>query len=348
MPSEIVLVQDGDEGLHPPENDPLWSESFYLSFSDSEGRLGGFTRIAFLPSKTEGLLCLYLPEGAVGIVLESGRPQHPKSSPFRVVNLEHECIEPLKRWRIRFNGDVNVFADAAEVGRSLEPDVTASRTLPVEIDLEVSGLHTPFFYPDYRKVATPPPHRKRDIGWMKKVKRALRRPHEIRMALRARSGRHYEQSMVVHGTITLNGQKHPFNGTGHRDHSWGLRDWSLSPRFRWLSGQVEGLAFNAMYLTVAGTHATNGYVCHNGRCAPVDELRLESSFDDTGLGGRHLSLELSSGGERFSIMGDVFLNVPLPIVGPGFHTMYTVGRTRYQWGDRVGYGVAEFLERLEP
>jgi hypothetical protein len=35
----------------------------------------------------------------------------------------------------------------------------------------------------------------------------------------------FEQGARVRGTLTLNGRDIPFDTTGHRDHSWGTRDW---------------------------------------------------------------------------------------------------------------------------
>jgi len=350
MAAENTPVQAADEGLHNPEDDPLWSESFYLNFSDSHGHHGGFTRMALHPTKkeTEGFLCLYLPGGRIGITRVTDALEQPKAGVIRAGNIQHLCTDPVKQWRVRFDGELHVFEDPGLVARVLEPNSPPVTTERLQLDLEASGLHSPFFYPNYKKVGTPPPHKRERAGFGRKIKLALRLPGEIRLALRMRSGRHYEQSMAVRGSVTLNGRKESFTGGGHRDHSWGLRHWGVSPRFRWLSGQMEGMAFNAMYLTVAGSNVINGYVWCEGVCMPVDELRLENSFDDTGLAGRDISLELVSGGRHFSIKGQVFLNVPLPMAGPGFSTMYTVGRTRYECGGKVGYGVAEFLERLYP
>ena len=60
MAAEVIAVDARDESLHAPVADPLWSESFYLNFSDACGRLGGFTRNALHPTRkeTEGLLCV--------------------------------------------------------------------------------------------------------------------------------------------------------------------------------------------------------------------------------------------------------------------------------------------------
>jgi hypothetical protein len=355
MPSDSVKVQAEDERLHPPAKHPLWSESFYLNFSDSDGGLGGFTRVALHPARneSEGLLCIYLRGGAIGIVLVNDALQQPRAEVVRAGGLEHECIAPLEHWRIRYDGEMRVFDDPALVARALEPNPPAGKSRHVKMDLKVTGLHPPFFYPDYRKVNAPPPCREHgpagwSMAWKRKLIRAMRRPREILSALQMRSGRHYEQSMTVQGTVTIGGETEAFIGTGHRDHSWGPRDWGASHRWRWLTGQIEGLAFNAMYLTIAGTHVTNGYVCHGGRCSRVDELGLDSSFDGAGLAGRALCLELKAGSERFLITGETFFSVPLPIAGPGYSIMYTISRTQWRCGDRIGYGVAEFLERLEP
>src|SRR5262249_44250502 len=151
-------------------------------------------------------------------------------------------------------------------------------------------------------------------------------------------------SMRVRGAVTCAGVTTEFKGTGHRDHSWGPRDWAAAHRWRWLCGQVDNFAFNAMYLTVAGTHVTNGYVWADGQCAPVDSVELETTFDDTGLAGREIRLRLTANGKQHEIEGEVLANVPLPIDGKGFRTMYNVGRTRYRYGSRIGYGAAEFLE----
>jgi hypothetical protein len=350
MAAAELNVEPADEGLHTPVAEPLWSESFYLNFSDGGGRLGGFTRIARHPTRNEveGLLCVYLPGGGIGIVhlvktIDSG------DQSIQVGGLGYECVEPLKRWRVHYDGDVHVFADPSLMTAALLPGAPPPVKRHAVLDLDVSALHAPFFYPNYRTVKMPPPHRApARVGFRRALKRALRRPGEIRSALHMRSGRHYEQSMCVSGSCSFDGEQWALDGSGHRDHSWGPRDWAPSERWRWLTGQMEGLAFNAMYLTIAGTHVTNGYVWHNGRCSPVDQVRLDSTFDERGRAGRDMLLELTAAGETHLIIGEVLLNVPLPITGPGFSTMYNIGRTRYRCGDRVGYGVAEFLERLDP
>jgi hypothetical protein len=163
-----------------------------------------------------------------------------------------------------------------------------------------------------------------------------------------RGGRHYEQSLRVSGSLKFGDKEVPFQGSGHRDHSWGIRDWMAAHRWRWLTGQLGDFAFNAMYLTIAGTPVINGFVWHDGRCDAVEALSLENSFDETGIAGRDMCISMTAGGQEFLVTGSVLSNVPLPIAGKDFFSMYNVGRARYRCGDRVGFGVAEFLERLKP
>jgi hypothetical protein len=344
-----ALVSAEDENLHTPGSDELWSESFYLNFSDSSGPLGGFLRLAIHPSKkqSEGLVCVYLPEGGVGVTLVSGAVES-SGGVVRVGALSWECLRPLEKWRVQFQGDLQVYTDLRLLSRALEPDGKQHETRHVVLDLEIAGLHPPFFYPDYRKVNSPPPYKQRQTSFGAKVARALRRPAEVRSALRMRGGRHYEQSLRIQGSIQFDSERLPFQGSGHRDHSWGSRDWMPSHRWRWLTGQLEDLAFNAMYLTIAGTHVINGYVWHDGRCDALESLVLDYSFDDTGLAARDICAAMKAGGKEFLVTGNVSFNVPLPIAGKDYFTMYNVGRARYRCGDRVGYGVAEFLERLKP
>lgn len=351
MEQAALAVRAQDEALHVPTRDPLWSESLYLNFSDRPGMLAGFTRLALHPARkqAEGLLCLHLPRGKIGITHWFDLIELPNNGAVRTRTLVHECLEPLRRWCIRYEGDVLVFDDAAQIPISVDSGAPPTVTERVTVDLEIAGLHAPFYYPVYQKVMTGPPHQERSpAGFVRRLRRALHRPREIVAALNARSGRHYEQSMQVRGSITIGGERLPFEGTGHRDHSWGPRDWSAAHRWRWLCGQMDGFAFNAMYLTIAGTHVTNGYVWSGGRCTPLQALELENTFDDTGLAGRDIRLRLTAAGVRYDIEGEVLTNVPLPIVGRGFSSMYNVGRARYQYATHAGYGAAEFLERLDP
>lgn len=64
---------------------------------------------------------------------------------------------------------------------------------------------------------------------------------------------HYEQAGRVRGTVTLRGQSIPVDAVGHRDHSWGVRDWAGPANWKWITALAAGddgagglrFAFNA-------------------------------------------------------------------------------------------------------
>jgi hypothetical protein len=152
----------------------------------------------------------------------------------------------------------------------------------------------------------------------------------------------------VRGSVAIDGERYAFDGSGHRDHSWGPRDYMPSERWRWLTGQMDGFAFNAMYLTIAGSHVINGYVWNGDDCLPVEHLQLAMTFEDGGGTARDLVAHLTAGGMTHVITGDVDLNVSASLAGPHYSSVYTIGRATYRCGTRCGYGAVEMVERLDP
>ncbi len=331
--------------------DPLWSESFYLNFADPEGRIAGLSRIGLHPvrGESDALLCLYLPGGAAGCMLSTARCSASSMTTPKVGTHAHECVEPLRVWRLTYEGTVHRFDDPQRIPDSLRRGGDPDGVMSVSIALEFMATHAPVFYPEYLRVTDgPPAPDDTPASFGRSLRRALRRPSEIVSALKMGGAKHYEQSMTVRGSVTVDGLRYDVDGSGHRDHSWGRRDWAPSERWRWITGQVDDVAFSAMYLTVAGTHVVNGFVRDDDRIALVDALRLKNTFDAAGFGARTLTLDLDAGGKHYAITGEVSDNLSLPIDGARSRSQYTIGRTRFRIGDRVGYGVAEFLERLDP
>jgi len=62
---------------------------------------------------------------------------------------------------------------------------------------------------------------------------------------------HYEQAGRLRGTLTLGGRQFQVDAVGHRDHSWGVRDWAGPANWKWITALFDdgagGLrfAFNA-------------------------------------------------------------------------------------------------------
>ncbi|MBC2637625.1 MULTISPECIES: hypothetical protein [unclassified Rhodococcus (in: high G+C Gram-positive bacteria)] len=90
----------------------------------------------------------------------------------------------------------------------------------------------------------------------------------------------YEQSGVIRGQLTRNGVTTVFDGPGHRDHSWGRRDWDAIHHYKWLSIVGADRAANIMVALVEGETIYNGYVFVDGVLSPIVSAEIATEYDD--------------------------------------------------------------------
>ncbi|MGQ0480951.1 MAG: DUF7064 domain-containing protein [Pseudonocardia sp.] len=90
----------------------------------------------------------------------------------------------------------------------------------------------------------------------------------------------FEQAARVRGELVLGERKIPFDTTGHRDHSWGTRDWDAIQDWKWVSAQVDdNLALNVMVLHARGETTYHGYVVAGGELSPVVRAKSRARYD---------------------------------------------------------------------
>ena len=94
-----------DENMHPTENDPAWSESYYFNFVDPESRLGMFTRMGFRPGSgwADALHVIYLSGKRVAFTYGRREIQADLSAydgDLTAGSLTLECSEPHQRWQV--------------------------------------------------------------------------------------------------------------------------------------------------------------------------------------------------------------------------------------------------------
>ncbi len=102
----------------------------------------------------------------------------------------------------------------------------------------------------------------------------------------------FEQSARVRGELTLRGgadgrsagaplREIHFDTTGHRDHSWGTRDWDTVQDWKWVSAQTaDGHCLNVMQLHAHGQTTRHGYVVRDDVVEPVVDVRTRVDYDD--------------------------------------------------------------------
>jgi hypothetical protein len=90
----------------------------------------------------------------------------------------------------------------------------------------------------------------------------------------------FEQSGRVHGHLRLDGQTIEFDSFGHRDHSWGERDWESMQNFWWVEAQTDESAVNVFWVNAYGREYHLGYVYKDGVVSAIRDTTFDVDYDD--------------------------------------------------------------------
>lgn len=90
-----------------------------------------------------------------------------------------------------------------------------------------------------------------------------------------------EQCGLVTGTLTIGDRRIEFDTTGHRDHSWGTRDWTAFHHYKWVNIQAgSDVAINFMHGLAMDRQYELGYVHRDGEQSPVTSIEAHVERDD--------------------------------------------------------------------
>ena len=92
----------------------------------------------------------------------------------------------------------------------------------------------------------------------------------------------FEQSGLTRGSLTLGDRHVEFTGVGHRDHSWGSRNWNMLQHWKWINAATPDGAssLHAMIMWVKGKTLVNGYLNFNGQVSPIVSAEASADLDD--------------------------------------------------------------------
>lgn len=201
-----TLTAEQDFLQVPPDPQTNWSENLVCIFNAPDSRLAVYTHFCRIswqrPALWEGLLAVYLPGGEL-LVSRS----FAVSTDHRVANagaLSYACVEPLRHWRLEFDGLVRR-TRIDELAAGLLSDGPVE---PLSIDLDITGICPPW-----------------------SVGHAADQPW---------GDFHLEQESRIEGRVEIAGQEIPVSTHGLRDHSRGPRDHSGIPSEGWSFGFFPG------------------------------------------------------------------------------------------------------------
>ena len=121
-----------------------------------------------------------------------------------------------------------------------------------------------------------------------------------------------EQSGWVNGRLVVRGKEYRFDTTGHRDHSWGRRDWRAMQHYKWFMGQARpDVAVHFWQLNALGNTELRGYVAKDGLMAEVTAVKVEWHHDKAFRPSSYSALVHDEAGRETSITAEVFAHFPL-------------------------------------
>ena len=88
-----------------------------------------------------------------------------------------------------------------------------------------------------------------------------------------------EQGGRVVGTLVLDGVRHEFDTFGHRDHSWGTRDWGGPTHWKWWNLMAPDTSIHLMELQYFGKTTLHGYVHRDGVTSVITDYDIDVEFD---------------------------------------------------------------------
>ena len=132
-----------DEFAHPPDPAPLWNESWYCDFADSQQGVGGYVRLGLTPNEGvawfTALLCG--PDRPTVALLDFEAPLAPYEIHTGRYDFSQSIPEPLRAYRIGLHGTAEAYDDPAALLRG-----ERGRQVELAMDLEWRTAGAPYQY----------------------------------------------------------------------------------------------------------------------------------------------------------------------------------------------------------
>jgi len=146
-----------------------------------------------------------------------------------------------------------------------------------------------------------------------------------------------EQAGRVKGTLRIGERVIEFDATGHRDHSWGTRDWVPFQQYEWFVGQVgDEISIHFWRFNALGKEHVRGYVFKEGVASRVATVAVDVSYDDQYWQTGYTAEIVDEAGRTTSIKTDVFATYTLKPV-PNCSLNESGGRSFIDGKEGVGW-----------
>ncbi|HWD05736.1 MAG TPA: hypothetical protein VG674_25140 [Amycolatopsis sp.] len=126
-----------------------------------------------------------------------------------------------------------------------------------------------------------------------------------------------EQTGHVTGFLEAGGRRISLDRKGHRDHSWGTRDWGVPHHWKWFIAYTEsGRVVNGWIWIARGEWGFAGYVVKDGVTVPVSHIKHHAEYHDD-MTQKHLEADVVDiTGETTRLVMDAYGVIKLPTKDP--------------------------------
>jgi hypothetical protein len=160
---------------------------------------------------------------------------------------------------------------------------------------------------------------------------------------------HYEQGCFVEGSIQLaSGTEYQIDCYGHRDHSWGLRDYAAINEWNWVAAQFSWCTISIIKLHMGNKIETAGFLSSLVGNQHLNDISIKSHFESDDITPHGFTIHFTDEQKKKWQLDSTKLQTmiyPPRQSKPGWETnIYEIVSQFTLKGDpSFGYGIAEFL-----
>lgn len=312
-----VDITDEDEFHHDfgignyPEHH---NESWYFNFLDFNSNVHMIARTSFeMGRKISNILLLFVVDRKMETHINrldiGGFPK--KKGIYGDKKIKCECLEPMKKWRITFTH------------RKFDVDVLCEGRFPV------------FNYLSHED----------PLESLKK--------YGVEM-LDVAAQQHYEQGMKVSGVVKLKKkgevvEERKIDCYGHRDHSWGTRDWINIEKWNWICCQFDDSTINCARIEVFGKVIQTGFISTakgNEHITDV-EVTTERGVNDDKRAPRSSTFKLSTANRQFTVVSNTWKSTRLALPSEKGVTEVYEQIVEWEMDGKKGTGISEYMTSIK-
>ncbi len=321
------LMRPEDELMHQPDASPNFNESVYANAFNLASPVGGWMRLGNRVNEghAELSVCLYLPDGRIACQFQ--RPSISSNERFDAGGLSYQVIEPFKRIAMQFEGEL-IIVDDPEALR------------------------------DPRELLANGPRKVGHAKWVHEASSPIHGGEPTSNSVPTMYGRdfslgHFNQHGRTVGEIKVGDEVWPIDGRGWRDHSWGPRYWQVIHWYRlFIANFPNGDGFMLLkIIDSSGKPRRQGVLLVDGQYEEIVDLDIMTEWTARKDPAR-VQISAETAKRKARITAEILTLAPLrnrrkTEDGETLVSRIAEGFSRFSWNGQQGYGMSEYIERLE-